>query len=137
MMFAGLQRLAAGLLLLVAIFCFYEGVPGVRSLPFVGWMAEGRVAVVARMAAADARKGYVLEAEKAALAAQLAEERRQRIKGAQALEEARRREAADAQRDAEADARQRQEIADYEKKLQDAGRERRLDESDIDYIMRD
>lgn len=134
---SGLQRLTAGLLLLVGIFCFYEGVPGLRSVPFVGWIAEGRVAAVARIAAAEAQKGYVLASEKAALAAQLAEERRQRQAGALALEEYRKREAADKKLDAELAARQEQELADYEKKLEAAGRARRLDESDLDFIMRD
>jgi hypothetical protein len=136
-MIAAAQRLAAGLLLLVGIFCFYEGVPGISGLPFVGWMAEGRVGVVARLAAHEARQGYVLRAEKRAVEAQLAEERRQRLAGAQALEEFRKRAAADEKLDAERAARQDQEIADYEKKLEAAGRARRLDESDIDFILRD
>lgn len=137
MMLAGLQRLAASILLLAAILCFYEGVPFAKNVPFIGALVEGRVAVVARLAAANALKGYVLESEKTALAAQLAEERRQRLAGAVALEEYRKRAAADEKQDAEIAARQEQEIAEYEKKLKAAGRSRLLDGDDFDYIMRD
>lgn len=136
-MMAGLQRLAAGIVLLAAVFCFYEGIPGLRSLPFIGVAVEGRVAVVARLAAASALKGYVLESEKSAVQAQLAEERRQRLAGAVALEEYRKRAAADEKQDAEIAARQEQEIAEYEEKLKAAGRSRLLDGADFDYIMRD
>jgi Skp family chaperone for outer membrane proteins len=87
-MLAWLQRLVAGALVALCVLFYYEGVPG---LPFL----EGRVASVARAAAKDALKGYVLQSEKDALAARLAEERRQRLAGAQALEEFRKRAAAE------------------------------------------
>lgn len=136
-MIAGLQRIAAGIVLLVAIFCFYEGVPGLKSVPFVGWAIEGRVDTVARLAAIDARKGYVLEAEKAALQARLAETQRQLREGAIVVEEYRKRQAADDVQEAKIAENHEREISEYEEKLKAAGRSRLLDESDLDFIMRD
>lgn len=87
--------------------------------------------------AREARNGYVLQAEKEALQAQITEEKRQRAV-AQLVAQGLRKEVdrlTDEQRLAEE--RREQGIAEYEKKLRDANRDCYLDESDIEWLRSD
>lgn len=80
---------------------FYEGVPFVRDIPFIDRVPvlreifAGRVKTAVAEANDAAREGYVLLAEKEAAEAQIAEMERQRNAAARALEEYRKRAAAD------------------------------------------
>jgi len=85
---------------------------------------------------AEARKGYVLEAQVTALEAQLAEKQRQLAAGQKAageyqvqLQTARVEEQTRAEQ-------VEKEIADYEKKLAEAGRACVLDGDDIDWLSK-
>ncbi|MEI5680452.1 hypothetical protein G6N74_28500 [Mesorhizobium sp. CGMCC 1.15528] len=86
---------------------------------------------------AQARAGFVLTAERDALAARLNEEQRQRKASDAALSMLRNE--LDKQQESELAASERLEleIADYEKKLADAGRSCRLDDSDTDWLRDD
>lgn len=83
-----------------------------------------------------ARAGYVVIAEKTALEAQLAKERRLAVAAAQSLEEYRKRLSASQQAENEASERHETEIAEYEAKLKAAGNEWRLDRGDLDFFLR-
>jgi len=86
--------------------------------------------------AREARAGYVLIAEKTALEAQLAKERRLAIAAAQSLEEHRKRLAASQQAEALASDKLEAEIAENEALLEKSGRRCTADQSDVDFIMR-
>lgn len=86
--------------------------------------------------AAAARRYMVAKAELDAERARGTELERQLTAGAQALEEYRRRLAAEQRAQDETDARHEQEIADYEKRLADAGRGCALDRDDIEFLRR-
>lgn len=73
-------------------------------------------------AARSAKAGMVTLFERDALASQLAEEKRLRLAGSQALEEYRKRAAAALTAEQADNDRMEQEIADYEAKLADANR---------------
>jgi uncharacterized protein YlxW (UPF0749 family) len=108
----------------------------------VGAVAAGILAyaitylIIVPLERADARRGYVILAEKTALASQLAEERRQRLAGAQALEEHRKRLAVSLASEDQANARLEKEIAENEKAVDAAGRACRADDADLDFFMR-
>lgn len=83
-----------------------------------------------------ARAGFVLESERDALVARLAEEHRQR-KAAETASDWLRIEIAGRDAQAAIDAEKTElEIADYEKKLANAGRSCSLDDADIDWLTR-
>lgn len=126
--------LVGGLLLTL----FYEGLPlgPLRLIPFVGPVLEeltdGRVDRERKRAL----EGFVTRAELEAERARAAELERQVNAGAQALEEYRRRAAADELHDAETESRLRREISANEAKLAEAGRSCLLDQSDLDFFLR-
>jgi hypothetical protein len=84
----------------------------------------------------EARQGYVLEAQKTALEAQLAERDRQ-IKAGEYIITAYQQQLSNARAAETARAEQsEQEIAAYEKRLADEGRICRLDGADIDWLRK-
>lgn len=130
---------ACAILLLLA---YYEGVPGLRDIPFadqipvVRELITGRVATESAKAAEAARKGYVQEARATAAEAKAAELQRQLDAGAIVIssyqEIAKNVRAAEEQAETEVETR----IKENEKKLSDEGKDWRLDQSDIDFILR-
>ncbi|ATN32924.1 hypothetical protein ACO34A_03800 [Rhizobium sp. ACO-34A] len=85
------------LLLALSLLLYYEGVPPIRDFPLVGRVV-GYVPIVGDIVDGEisrrierATAGMVAEAEKAALQAQLDEERRRRLASDQAMTEARNR----------------------------------------------
>ncbi|MEN5279352.1 hypothetical protein ABE527_20775 [Brucella sp. TWI432] len=102
---------------------YYNGIPFLKDIPYVGTAFEGQ-----------AKKGLVPEFQVKALQAQLAEEARQRKAGQLVIEayqvqlqNARAAEAAQSEKS-------EQEIADYEKRLAEAGRTCLLDDADIEFL---
>lgn len=84
----------------------------------------------------EARQGYVLEAQKIALEAQLAERDRQ-IKAGEFVISAYQEQLSNARAAEQARSEQsEQEIAAYEKRLADEGRACRLDRADIDWLRK-
>ncbi|TCM56143.1 hypothetical protein C8J36_103513 [Rhizobium sp. PP-F2F-G48] len=122
---------------------FYEGVPGASRIPFltsipvIGDLTAGRVAIKSAEAAANARRQFVDLAEKTALAAEKAERERQQKAAAIAAEDYRRRlEAARAAEAATTD-RLEQEIAAHERKLKALGRSCSvIDDADRDWLLK-
>lgn len=121
---------------------FYEGLPGaarvplLTSIPVIGDLTAGRVAVQRAEAAEAARLEYVALAETAAKAAELEERERQQKAAAISLEDYRRRLAtARANESATAD-RLEQEIARHETELDSTGRACRIDDADIDWLLK-
>lgn len=111
---SGMARIAIGGFVTFAI-CYFLIIPLERS---------------------DARKGYVLLAEKTAAEAQAAELRRQINATAQSLEEHRRRlAAAEAEEQQKAEDRER-EILAYEVRLDQANRRCVLDRDDLEFLRR-
>lgn len=105
----------------------YEGLPGASRVPFltsvpiIGDLTAGRVAIKSGEAAANARREFVDLAEKTALSAEKAERERQQKAAAIAAEDYRRRlEAARAAEAATTD-RLEQEIAAHERELKAFG----------------
>lgn len=140
---AALSRPGLVVITATLFFAFYEGAPTgpLSRLPFVGPIVErvsgGRVDRVRLAAIEEARRGFVLEADKRAAEAELAEVRRQlgaasaaRERFATALAETRLAAAARLET-------LETEIADYEHRLAAAGRLCRLDRGDIDWLRRD
>lgn len=84
----------------------------------------------------EARAGYVAIAEKTALQAQLAKERQTALATAQAFEEHRKRLDAALRAEEQASQRREAEIADYERLLEESGRACRLDQRDVDWLLR-
>lgn len=102
---------------------YYNGVPLLKDIPYVGSIFEGQ-----------AKKGLVPEFQVKALQAQLAEEARQRQAGQfvidayqEQLRNVRAAEAAQVEKS-------EQEIANYEKRLAEAGRACLLDSADIEFL---
>lgn len=96
--FAGILRtLGLPFCIFIGMLGFYEGVPVLRDIPFadrIPVMRElitGRVATESAKAAAVAREGFVSLAEKTALEAQLAKERRDRLLASLLYDEAQKR----------------------------------------------
>ncbi|WP_245494998.1 hypothetical protein [Rhizobium ruizarguesonis] len=119
---------------------YYEGVPGLRDIPFAGKIPVVREFIVGRVelergkAADAAREGYVLLAEKTAAEAQVVEMERQRNAAAQASEEHRKRlEASQAAEQAAKDTLE-QEISAHEKALDAAGNNCRLTDADVRWL---
>lgn len=127
---AGTLLTAAVSILLTIV--WFEGVPILRDIPLVGRIARGEIA----RRLETALSAYVLRSEKAALEARLRETERQRDGAAVALEELRRRRQADAEQDAADEARREREILDHEQALAAAGRSCRLDQRDLDFLLR-
>ncbi|MBB3144953.1 hypothetical protein FHS21_001354 [Phyllobacterium trifolii] len=98
-----LRALGIPLCIFLGMLGYYEGMPVLRDIPYigvipiVGELATGRVASESAKAAAAARAGYVELSEKTALQAQLAEERRSRLRASQLYDEAQKRATAAAQ----------------------------------------
>lgn len=111
---SGLARMAIGGFVVFAI-CYFVIIPLERS---------------------DARKGYVLLAEKTAAEAQAAELRRQINATAQSLEEHRRRLAAAEVADQQQTEEREREIAAYEIRLDQASRRCVLDRDDVEFLRR-
>lgn len=84
----------------------------------------------------EALSGYVLKSEKDSLAAQLAEERRRALAASQALEEHRKRLSASQRAEKEAAEKLESEISENERLLEESGRACRLDQRDLDFLMR-
>ncbi len=84
-----LRSAGAAIAAAISIIVFYEGVPVVRKLPFIGhlpvigWVIEGEVG--------RRLEGYVALSEKAAAEAKARKEEHDRLAAQQALEEARKR----------------------------------------------
>lgn len=117
---------------LLATLAIYEGIPLLREVPGIGPVFAGRVA----NAAAAARQGYVLEAERDAIAAELRERERQASAASMALEEHRRRLAASQEAQRALADKLELEIAQHEKELDAAGRACRLDDADLDWLLK-
>lgn len=128
--------------LVIGLLLFYEGVPFLRDIPFadrvpvLGQLVAGRVATERAEAAADANRTLVSAVEKAALAAQLAERERQRVIGAIALEDYRKRLVAVQADEQQASQQLETEILKHEKELVAAGRACRVDDADIEWLRR-
>ncbi|QYA14489.1 hypothetical protein I8E17_00890 [Rhizobium sp. AB2/73] len=105
--------------------------PILKAVPLIGDIAVGRVQTVKD----EALKGYVLESEKTTAEAKTAELERQRNAASQALEEARKRQAADDAAQLTKDAQTDIEIADYEKKLAAADRQCLVDDADVQFLQ--
>lgn len=102
---------------------YYNGVPILKDIPYIGMAFEGQ-----------AKRGLVPEFQVKALQAQIADEARQRKAGQFViasyqvqLQNARAAEAAQLERT-------EQEIGDYEKRLAEAGRACLLDGNDIEFL---
>lgn len=111
-------KLGAGLLAGIALFSVYDGViddPLVRR---------------------EALSGYVLKAEKDALASRLIEERRRASAAAQAMEEHRKRLDAALRAEEQASEKLEAEISENERLLEERGRACRIDLDDIDFLLR-
>lgn len=102
-------------------------VVAVLFLAWNGWIDNPRVE-------REATAGCLGTVEKAALEAQLAEERRRRAAAEAALADYRRQADADAAEAAVRAAELQKEIADYEQKLADAGRSCHLDDDDLRWL---
>ncbi|MCD4511553.1 hypothetical protein LQT97_09910 [Brucella pseudogrignonensis] len=102
---------------------YYNGVPILKDIPYVGLAFEGQ-----------AKKGLVPEFQVKALQAQLAEEERQRKAGQFVIDayqvQLRNSRAAEA---AQLEKTER-EIVDYEKRLAEAGRACLLDSNDVEFL---
>lgn len=131
-------RTAAVFLIVIAsILIYYEGVPFVDRVPYVGpWLVDHVTAGRVRRAQLEALQGYVAQSKVIALQAQLDETNRQLAAGRKAsdmyaklLAESQAREAATTE-DLEA------RIAAHEKELHDQGRSWLLDQSDIDWLRK-
>jgi len=105
--------------------------PILKNIPLLGHLAVGHVQTVKD----EVLKGYVLESEKTTAEAKAAELERQRNVSAQALEEARKRQAADDAAQRAKDAQTDIEIADYEKKLAAANRQCLADPADVQFLQ--
>ena len=130
-------KLAAGIAIGILLTSLYwTGVPILndypilKNIPFLGDIAVGHVQTVKD----EALKGYVLESEKTTAEAKMAELERQRNASAQALEDARKRQAADEAHHQAKDAQTDKEIADYEQKLAAANRQCLADPSDVEFL---
>lgn len=134
----GIGALAGAALAGCIALVVYEGVPIIKSVPFIeyvpiiGELAEGRVDREAR----KAREGYVAEARLIAAEAQLAERNRQLAAGRRALDgfagllaDAQARESALSEQDAKDD-------AQFEAGLKAAGRSCSLTDDDIRWLRR-
>ncbi|MGO6707586.1 hypothetical protein [Rhizobium johnstonii] len=119
---------------------YYEGVPGLRNIPFAGKIPVVREFIVGRVelergkAADAAREGYVLLAEKTAAEAQVVEMERQRNAAAQASEEHRKRLEASQAAEQSAKDTLEQEISAHEKALDAAGSNCRLTDADVRWL---
>lgn len=133
------RMLPSWVLIAGGIILFYEGVPlgPLRDVPVLGpavaTLVDGRV----DRERTAALKGYVLQSEKDALAAQLTEIDRQR-RAAEAARSTLEKELAELARKNSAElADLEKDISDYEAKLATSGRGCRLDDADIDWLQRD
>lgn len=131
-------KLGAGIAIGVLITSLYwTGVPILndypilKKIPLPGDIAVGHVESVKD----DALKGYVLESEKTTAEAKAAEMERQKNAASQALEGARKRQAADETAQIAKDAQTDIEIDDYEKKLAAANRRCNADAADVEFLQ--
>lgn len=121
------QRVSAFLMAVIATPLGAGAVVAGLFLAWNGWIDNPRVA-------REATAGCLSTVEKAALEAQLAEERRRRAAAEAALADYRRQADADAAAAAAAAEDLQKRIADYEKELADAGRGCRLDDADLRWL---
>lgn len=122
----------------LAVFIFYEGIPigPLGKIPVVGpvlsEITDGRVDRASRAAL----NGYVLVAERDALAARLDEERRQKLAASEAADWLRMKVLGLEVQAALEDEKVEQEYARYEKELADAGRSCHLNDADLEWLRK-
>lgn len=92
--------------------------------------------IIVPLERADARRGYVVIAEKTAAEAEAAELRRQRNAASQSLDEYRKRLAVSEASEEQANARMEKENAENETALKNRGRSCFADADDVDFIVR-
>jgi hypothetical protein len=136
-----LRALGLPACIIIGMLAYYEGVPGLRDIPFadripvVRELITGRVATESAKAATTARAGYVLEAEKTAAEAKAAKLERER-KADQIVIDAYQAQLLNRLTiEALQNEQHEQEIADYEKKLSAAGRSCHVTDADRSFLL--
>jgi hypothetical protein len=136
-----LRTLGLPVCIIIVLLGYYEGVPVLRDIPFadripvVRELITGRVATESAKAAAAARTGYVLEAEKTAAEAKSAKLERER-KADQIVIDAYQAQLMNRLTlEALQNEQHEQEIADYEKKLSAAGRSCHVTDADRSFLL--
>lgn len=138
-----ISRFGIASVLLVCFYIYEEGLPGasripyLTSVPIIGDLTAGRVAVERDKAAKAARQACVSETLIKAQQAEAAERARQQRAGAVVLEEYRRKLEAERTAQAQAQDKLEQEIADHEREIKALGRSCAvIDDADRDWLLR-